>query len=148
MLQANSEVEDGVARFLYSQERAKALAESVDAANKAFIIGASQYRGGTIDFTRLVLVEQNLVQQQDQYAQAQGEIAQGLVDTYRALGGGWQIRLERLPVVESIPLPPAEPNPAAPSVIESMPVPSDMTPPNDVTPTPPPVPPQAVPAKP
>ena len=131
VLQANSEVEDGVARFLYSQERAKALAVSVDAANKAFIIGASQYRGGTIDFTRLVLVEQNLVQQQDQYAQAQGEIAQGLVDTYRALGGGWQIRLERLPVVESIPLPPEERNPAAPSVIESMPVPSDMVPQNE-----------------
>jgi NodT family efflux transporter outer membrane factor (OMF) lipoprotein len=148
VLQANSEVEDGVARFLYSQEQAKALAVSVDAANKAFIIGASQYRGGTIDFTRLVLVEQNLVQQQDQYAQSQGEIAQGLVDTYRALGGGWQIRLERLPIVESIPLPPAEPNPAGPSIMESMPVPSDMTPPNDATLTPPPVPPQPVPAKP
>jgi NodT family efflux transporter outer membrane factor (OMF) lipoprotein len=146
VLQANSEVEDGVARFLYSQERAKALAESVDAANKAFIIGASQYRGGTIDFTRLVLVEQNLVQQQDQYAQAQGEIALGLVDTYRALGGGWEIRLERLPVVETIPMPPADANPPQPSVMESMPVPSEMAPPADAAP--PTTPPQTLPTKP
>jgi outer membrane protein TolC len=152
VLQANSEVEDGVARFLFSQARARSLAESVDAANKAYIIGASQYRGGTIDFTRLVLVEQNLVQQQDQYAQAYGEIAQGLVDTYRALGGGWQIRLERLPVVETIPLPSEEPNPN-----QSLPVPSefrqgDLQPvPSDVPqgePQPPAVPPQAAPSKP
>ena len=127
VLQANSEVEDGVARFLLSQERAKELAISVDAANKAFIIGASQYRGGTIDFTRLVLVEQNLVQQQDQYAQAQGEIAQGLVDTYRALGGGCEIRLARLPVVEAIPLPLANPNALQQPSMESMPVPSEMS---------------------
>jgi NodT family efflux transporter outer membrane factor (OMF) lipoprotein len=126
VLQANSEVEDGVARFLYSQERARDLAVSVDAANKAYIIGASQYRGGTIDFTRLVLVEQNLVQQQDQYAAAQGEIALGLVDTYRALGGGWEIRLERLPVVESIPQPPSVPTPPQQPPMESMPVPSEM----------------------
>lgn len=143
VLQANSEVEDGVARFLQSQERAKDLAVSVDAANKAYIIGASQYRGGTIDFTRLVLVEQNLVQQQDQYAQAQGEIAQGLVDTYRALGGGWDIRLERLPVVESIPLPSANPNAPQQPPMESMPVPSELG-----QPTPPAIPPQPLPTNP
>jgi hypothetical protein len=33
------------------------------------------------------------VQQEDTLAQAQGEIALGLIQIYRALGGGWQIRL-------------------------------------------------------
>jgi hypothetical protein len=123
VLQANSEVEDGVARFLQSQDRARDLAASVDAANKAYIIGASQYRGGTIDFTRLVLVEQNLVVQQDSYAQAQGEIAQGLVDTYRALGGGWEIRCERLPAIEPIPMPPTQPTPSDQHPMEPIPMP-------------------------
>jgi NodT family efflux transporter outer membrane factor (OMF) lipoprotein len=143
VLQANSEVEDGVSRFLLSQERARDLGVSVDAANRAFIIGASQYRGGTIDFTRLVLVEQNLVSQQDQYAQAQGEIALGLVDTYRALGGGWEIRLQRLPVVETIPLPEATPTPPQRTPMESMPVPSEMG-----QPSLPATPPQPLPTKP
>jgi hypothetical protein len=32
------------------------------------------------------------VTQQDTLAQAQGEIVTGLIQVYRALGGGWQIR--------------------------------------------------------
>jgi NodT family efflux transporter outer membrane factor (OMF) lipoprotein len=123
VLQADAEVEDGIAQFLRSQEQARALATSVEAANKAYIIGASQYRGGTIDFTQLVLVEQNLVQQQDQFAQAQGQIALGLVNTYRALGGGWEIRLERLPVVIPIPQPPTPPNTPPQQPMESLPNP-------------------------
>ena len=46
------------------------------------------------DFNRVSLVEQNLVQQQNLYAQALGSIALGLVQTFRALGGGWEIRLD------------------------------------------------------
>jgi hypothetical protein len=37
-------------------------------------------------------LEQTLVLAQDTLAQAQGEIALGLIQVYRALGGGWQIR--------------------------------------------------------
>jgi hypothetical protein len=39
------------------------------------------------------LLQQNLVGLEDTLAQAQGEIATGLIQVYRALGGGWQIRL-------------------------------------------------------
>ena len=46
------------------------------------------------DFNRFALIEQNRVTQQDQLAQSRGQIAQGLIQTYRALGGGWEIRLE------------------------------------------------------
>jgi hypothetical protein len=52
-----------------------------------------QFRAGTIELTRLTLLQQNLVQLQDTLAQAQGEIALGLIQAYKALGGGWQIRL-------------------------------------------------------
>jgi hypothetical protein len=51
-----------------------------------------QYKAGTTDFTTVTQVEQIQVLQQDTLAIAQGEIVTGLVDVYRALGGGWQIR--------------------------------------------------------
>jgi hypothetical protein len=65
-----------------------------------------QYRGGLTDFNRVALLEQNLVQQQDLYAQAIGDIAVGLVRTYRALGGGWEIRCNNGAMYETASMPP------------------------------------------
>jgi hypothetical protein len=48
-------------------------------------------RRGTIDFTRVTQLEQALVQAEDLLAQARGQIALGLIQTYRALGGGWEL---------------------------------------------------------
>ena len=62
-------------------------------AEKAVDIVLMQYRAGTVDFTRVTQLEQFLVQQQDVLTQARGEIATGLVQVYKALGGGWEIRL-------------------------------------------------------
>jgi NodT family efflux transporter outer membrane factor (OMF) lipoprotein len=89
VITANSEVEDGIVEFLQSQVQAKSLQRSVDAADKAVQLAITQYRAGLVDFNRVALLEQNLVQQQDLLAQSQGDIALGLVRTYRALGGGW-----------------------------------------------------------
>jgi hypothetical protein len=46
-----------------------------------------------IDFTAVFTAEQFLVQQENAYAQAEGDIALGLITVYRALGGGWELRL-------------------------------------------------------
>ncbi|HEY2826982.1 MAG TPA: TolC family protein, partial [Pirellulales bacterium] len=92
VLSANAEVEDGISEFLQSQLQAKAMQRSVEAAAKAVQLAITQYRAGLVDFNRVALLEQNLVQQQDLLAQALGDIDQGLVHTYRALGGGWEIR--------------------------------------------------------
>jgi NodT family efflux transporter outer membrane factor (OMF) lipoprotein len=92
VLTADCDVENGLVVFLRSQQRAKWLAESVDAAEKAVVILRAQGKAGTVDFTRVIQVEQTKVLQQDSLAQARGEIAQGLIQVYRALGGGWQLR--------------------------------------------------------
>ena len=97
VLEANAEAENGIARFLRARQRSQWLTTSVTASHKAANIALAQYRGGVISFVWVALIEQNLVQQQDLLAQAQGEIALGLVETYRALGGGWQIPRDRLP---------------------------------------------------
>jgi outer membrane protein TolC len=124
VLQAGEEVENGLVLFLKSQQRAKYLAESVDAAEKAVKVAIAQYKGGLVDFNRVALLQQNLVQQQDLLAQARGDIALGLIQVYRALGGGWQIRCgptEGMPVAsvaapetpqaELLPAPKAAPEP-------------------------------------
>jgi outer membrane protein TolC len=94
VLQAAQEVEDGLVTFLRSQRRSRLLDESVNAADKAVKQVVSQWQAGTVDFGRYALIAQNLVTQQDSAAQAHGQIAQGLIATYRALGGGWEIRLD------------------------------------------------------
>jgi NodT family efflux transporter outer membrane factor (OMF) lipoprotein len=92
VLTAAQDVENGMVTFLRAQERTKFQAASVADAEKAVQIVVAQYRAGTVDFTRVTQIEQTLVPLQDVLAQAQGEIALGLIQVYRALGGGWQIR--------------------------------------------------------
>jgi len=92
VLKAQQEVEDGIAAFIYSREQANFLRQSVTAAEGALRIALLQYREGTADFTTVLTAEQNLYQAQNSLVLATGGIALGLITTYRALGGGWQIR--------------------------------------------------------
>jgi NodT family efflux transporter outer membrane factor (OMF) lipoprotein len=110
VLSANQEVENGLVQFLRAQQRAKFQAASVAHAGKAVTITLAQYTAGTTDLTRVTLLQQNLVTLEDTLAQAQGEIALGLIQVYRALGGGWQIRL---PECQPGVLPPSAPAAAA-----------------------------------
>jgi NodT family efflux transporter outer membrane factor (OMF) lipoprotein len=95
VLQAGREVEDGIVGFLRFQERTDYLAASVQAAVRAVEITNEQYRQGAIDFTPVFLFEEQLAEQQDQLAVAQGDIVLRLISIYRALGGGWEMRLIR-----------------------------------------------------
>jgi NodT family efflux transporter outer membrane factor (OMF) lipoprotein len=92
VLRAQQDVGNGLVMFLRAQQRTKLQAASVDDAEKAVKIALAQYTAGAIDLTRVTLLEQTLVQLQDTLAQARGEVAMGLIQVYRALGGGWQIR--------------------------------------------------------
>ncbi len=119
VLQAAEEAEDGLVTFLQAQERTRHLEKSVSAASAAvrdmFLPTAIGQPG--FDFNRFALIEQNRVTQQDLLAQSRGQIAQGLVQTYRALGGGWEISLQPCPPV---PPPPAEPPSIVPEGTEEL----------------------------
>lgn len=93
VLQANNEVEDALVAFLKSQEQAKELHISSSAWRDGTSLMNAQYKGNMVDFTLVGYFQQNVLEQQDQAAQAEGNIALSLVQVYRALGGGWQIRL-------------------------------------------------------
>jgi NodT family efflux transporter outer membrane factor (OMF) lipoprotein len=91
VLTAGREVQTALRGFVRSQEQAADLARSVTAARKALQIGRDQYRVGVIPFNTVFNLEVTQVQQQDQLAVAQGNIALNLINVYRALGGGWEL---------------------------------------------------------
>jgi NodT family efflux transporter outer membrane factor (OMF) lipoprotein len=119
VLQAASEAENGIVTFLQSQEQTRLMKESVVAAQKAMNIALARYKVGTVDFNTVALIEQNLVTEQNLEALARAQIAQGVVSVYRALGGGWQIRLAGPEMPGLIEPPHAWP---APESIEKPPV--------------------------
>jgi NodT family efflux transporter outer membrane factor (OMF) lipoprotein len=104
VLTAAEQVENGLVTFLRAQERAKLQAASVEDAEKAVRLVVAQYREGTVDFTRVTQIQLTLVPLLDTLAQARGEIGLGLIQVYRSLGGGWQLRLTGC---EPPPSPPA-----------------------------------------
>jgi NodT family efflux transporter outer membrane factor (OMF) lipoprotein len=92
VLKAQKEVEDSLIAFLMAQNSAEFLAESTAAAQRSLNLAMLQYSEGITDFTTVLTAEQELLKQQDNFAQTLGGIASNLVGVYRALGGGWQIR--------------------------------------------------------
>jgi NodT family efflux transporter outer membrane factor (OMF) lipoprotein len=101
VLKAAGEAEDALVSFLKSQEQAKALCLSAKSYSDGTKLMYARYVAGEIDFLFVAYPAQNLLEQQDKATQAQGDIPLALIDVYRALGGGWQMRLEHeTPVVE------------------------------------------------
>ena len=94
VLCANEEAENAIVAFLRYHAQLKLLEQSVAEAQEAVRVAQAKYRAGRVDFNRVFTVEQLLVTQQDQLATAQGNLASSLIDLYRSLGGGWEIRLE------------------------------------------------------
>lgn len=116
VLGAQQEVENGIVTFLKAHERVIMQKQSVDAAQKAEDISKKRWLTNDVTFTTVSLIQQNKVQQDDTLAQVQGEIALGLIEIYKALGGGWEIRITgcepgrtvpagmQLPVIEQAPV--------------------------------------------
>jgi NodT family efflux transporter outer membrane factor (OMF) lipoprotein len=94
VLTAAQQVQTALRGFLRSREQAEDLARSVKAATAATELGVQQYRTGTVPFNTVFNLETTRVQQQDQLAVAQGNIALNLITVYRALGGGWEVRTQ------------------------------------------------------
>lgn len=119
VLRANEEAENAIVAYLESQLMADALQKSVRALERANEVALVQYRNGEVNFNRIAYLQRELVSEQDNLASAQAEVSLSLIQIYRALGGGWQIRCRPMPMPvvvdpgpESIPppivLPPVE----------------------------------------
>jgi len=107
VLQANAEAENAMISFLKAQQQVRSLTESTDAAQQSLRLVSLLYRAGKADFSRVFIVQEFLTRQQDQLVIAQGAVTQSLIQLYRALGGGWQIRLSY--ITSPPPAAPAQP---------------------------------------
>lgn len=92
VLRAASEVESSLSEFLRARERTELLSESVEASRRSVDLSLIQYRAGAVDFIRVNDAQTVLVQAQDNLVVARAAIATGAIRTYRAVGGGWEIR--------------------------------------------------------
>ena len=100
VLRAGGETEDALVAFFKTQEQAGHLAEGVRAAERSADLVLIQYREGSVDFNRVYNVQSVLVTQQDQLAEAQGNICLQMIKAYQALGGGWECLDAREPVAK------------------------------------------------
>jgi NodT family efflux transporter outer membrane factor (OMF) lipoprotein len=138
VLKAQEEVDNGISAFVNSRDQVGYLRQSTQAARGALTLAMDQYDAGTRDFTTVLTAEQNLFTAESNLAVATGNVDLGLTAVYRALGGGWRIRIDSnfvtAATVEEMRartfwgelLPPVfEPQPPAPG----LPSPEDLGPP-------------------
>jgi NodT family efflux transporter outer membrane factor (OMF) lipoprotein len=112
VLRAAREVQTALRGFLRSQEQTDALARSATAAVAATSIEEKLFVDIKADVNRLFTLANSRLQAQNQLAVAQGNVALNLIAVYRALGGGWELRLQdNHPPgpLAAVPIPPAEP---------------------------------------
>ena len=92
VLLANEEAENAMVAFLRFHRNVELLEASEKEAKEAVRVATAKYEAGDFDYNRLFTVQQFLVAQQDRLAAARGSLAASLIQLYRAMGGGWEIR--------------------------------------------------------
>lgn len=98
VLLAQADVENTVVAYLKAHEKIRSDELAAQASARAVTISSEQYRNGAVDFDTVINILRAHATQEDRLAQSQGSVAGALVQVYRALGGGWEIRAERDPV--------------------------------------------------
>jgi outer membrane protein TolC len=92
LLQAQAEVENSIVSYLNTQRQAVDYRLAARAALRASNVSREQYKDGLVDFDTVINVLESLRSQQDLLASTRGLVATNLVQVYRSLGGGWELR--------------------------------------------------------
>ncbi len=95
VLTALAETENAIVAYLNAHDRVTFLNAAATSAQRSVQLSLIQYREGATDFNRVLTTLEQQVLQQDRWTVTNGDIATSLVATYKALGGGWQVRGER-----------------------------------------------------
>lgn len=91
VLAAMADVENAMEVFLQARAQVLSYEESSRAAEASLKLALAQYRDGASDFTTVLTAAATLASTQQNLAEVQGNVGQGLVALYRALGGGWEV---------------------------------------------------------
>lgn len=98
VLQAQVDVENAIVAYLKSHQQVLEYRAAVISSQRAVDVSSAQYQNGLLDYNTVITTLNSLRQQQDILATTEGSVTTNLVQVYRALGGGWQLRGERDPV--------------------------------------------------
>lgn len=98
LLEAQGEVENAIVNYLKSHEQLVAYSAAAEASQKAVDISTLQYQEGEVSFNTLINTLSSNLQQQNLVVINRGAVAANLVQIYKALGGGWEIRGDTSPV--------------------------------------------------
>ena len=98
VLEAQGEVENAIVAYLKSQEQLASYERAADFAQRAVDISKVQYEDGSVTFNTVITTLKALASQQDLQASTQGSVATNLVQVYKSLGGGWEVRAGQDPV--------------------------------------------------
>ena len=93
VLAAAQEVEDGLIGYTKSRDASVFAANAAASAQRSADISFVQYREGAVDFQRVLDAMRSLLQEQNALAQTRSDTATSLIALYKALGGGWEMRL-------------------------------------------------------
>ena len=96
VLAALRDVEDALTRLASSRRRLDEFQRVARAALEESDIAAVQYRHGLASATEMLAARQTLQSAEDGELQAQAAAAQDVVALYKALGGGWDERRDRI----------------------------------------------------
>lgn len=92
VLKAQKEVQDGITRYIEAKKTKRSLTQASTSAVKATQLTLIQYKEGEDQYTTVLYAEQQQLRVQTSLVKAQASVPLALVELYRALGGGWQIR--------------------------------------------------------
>ena len=89
IVSAFQNAEDALVGYQKDAEQERLQYRAVLSARRAFELSEAQLKGGIIDVTTLLQVQQTLFTAEIAYAQARLARLQAAVSLYQALGGGW-----------------------------------------------------------
>ena len=98
VLQAQGDVENAIVAYLKSQQQLAQYQSATDSAQQAVDISQIRYEDGSVTFNTVINTLNALLTQQNVLAATRGTVAINLVNVYRSLGGGWEVRAGRDPV--------------------------------------------------
>lgn len=94
VLGAQREAEDAIVGFLKSQDQTAQLQLAVRDIQQLNDVLLTQANAGATNFDRVFVVQAQATVQADNLATSTGDIALSLIQIYKSLGGGWQIRMQ------------------------------------------------------
>jgi len=92
VLVAAQEVDDAMVSLKGAQAQNAILADGVVAAERSNELSMLQYKEGFSGYQRVLDSQKSLFAQQNRYTASRGQAVLSLVQIYKALGGGWEVR--------------------------------------------------------